>query len=443
MYIQLPLPFREDKKEQDTEVSRPAPLTYGRVERQASVGVRRSERHDLLLDVFDAYFQARRNKRSTRSQLAFEMDLECNLAELYQDIAERRYEPLPGICFIVDKPVKREIFASRFRDRVVHHLLYNYLMPTFDSTMIFDSYSCRLGKGTAMGIKRLDHHLRSVTDNYKYGAYVMKMDIQGYFMSINKDILFNLVDEVLQKRLAKGRTMYCANGRVIDLDLTYYLLDKVLYRDVVTNVERRGKISDWDNLPPSKSILKNPPGVGLPIGDLTSQLFSNIYLGQLDEYMKRTLKCKHYGRYVDDYFVVHKSKEFLKSLVPRVREFLRDQLKLTLHPNKTQLYHSTQGVPFLGAVVMPHRIYVNNRTAKFFKASLFDHNNALKRDRSGALRQETMERIVPSLNSYLGYLGQYRTYKMRRKLLERTVLGRHFSFDTDLLLCSVDHLSMG
>ena len=136
---------------------------------------------NLLEALFTAYYDARKNKRSTKSQLRFEIDLEHNLSQLYEDIRTRNYTPSPCMCFITESPVKREIFASPFRDRVVHHLLYNYISPLFERQFIFDSYSCRKKKGTLVALKRYVHHICSCSDNYKHSCYILKLDLKGYF----------------------------------------------------------------------------------------------------------------------------------------------------------------------------------------------------------------------------------------------------------------------
>lgn len=158
---------------------------------------------ELLADVFNAYFSARRNKRNTLAQLKFEINLEANLIKLYEELRNRTYKPLPCTCFITDDPVKREIFSSEFRDRIVHHLLYNYISPIFERRMIYDSYSCRKNKGTLFGIKRLDHHIRSCSNNYMKDAYILKLDLKGYFMSINKQKLYDILVSDLQSALHK------------------------------------------------------------------------------------------------------------------------------------------------------------------------------------------------------------------------------------------------
>ena len=243
--------------------------------------------------------------------------------ELYEQIRDRNYTPSPGVCFVVNRPVKREIFASDFRDRVVHHLLYNYISPMFEGRMIFDSYSCRRGKGTSQGIARLEHHIRSCTQNYRYSAYILKLDLRGYFMSIRKDRLYDLICKGLERYRRSRKQKECPDMELID-----FLLRQIIFRNPQRDCRIRGSAEDWEGLPPTKSLFNSPEGVGLPIGDLTSQLFSNIYLGELDGYVKRVLRCKHYGRYVDDFFIVHPSKRYLKELIPWIREFLKEENRI-------------------------------------------------------------------------------------------------------------------
>ena len=382
-------------------------------------------RSDLLTDIFRAYFDARKNKRNTRSQLVFEMDLEHNLVELCEQIANRTYRPSPGICFITNYPVKREIFASPFRDRVVHHLLFGYLSPMFERRMIFDSYSCRKDKGTLQGIRRLEHHVRSCTQNYTHSAYVLKLDLKGYFMSIDKRRLYEIICRTIDRHCRDEPKMTSKNGVGFDRDLTDYLIRTVLFRDPVADCRIIGRSSDWDGLPPSKSLLKAPPGVGLPIGDLTSQLFSNIYLDVLDEFVKRKLGCRHYGRYVDDFYIVHRSREYLCGLIPVLRDFLREELLLTLHPDKIVLQHYTHGASFLGAYIRPHRRYSTCRTVGLFRNAVAKLETECRKGRP------TLERLTEMLaviNSYCGHLIHFKAYKVLDKQFAGSPLKKYFRF---------------
>ena len=136
----------------------------------------------VLTDLFRAYFDARKNKRNTINALAYEKNFEANTFALCDEILERHYQPSPSICFIVDKPIKREIFAASFRDRIVHHFINNHIAPLFETSFINDSYSCRAGKGTHYVIKRIDRFIRSCSENYAKDCYILKLDIRSYFM---------------------------------------------------------------------------------------------------------------------------------------------------------------------------------------------------------------------------------------------------------------------
>ena len=274
-----------------------------------------------------------------------------NLFELYREIKERKYEIRPSICFVIQEPMLREVFAADFRDRIVHHLIYNYIGPFFERLFINDSYSCRIGKGTSYGIKRLDHFIRSCSHNYSRDCYILKLDIKGYFMSMDRSILYQKVEKTL------NRFQETAD---FDVDLISYLIRKVIFHDPTKDCFIKGVKDDWKDLPKSKSLFCAGENKGLPIGNLTSQLFGNVYLNEFDCFIKYRLGCRHYGRYVDDLVIVHKDKEYLKSVIPLLRKYLQDELFLELHSKKIYLQHFSKGVNFLGTVIKPHRIYIQN-----------------------------------------------------------------------------------
>ena len=364
-----------------------------------SVASKHQSGNDLLTDLFTAYFCARKNKRNTASQVRFERNLSDNLMRLYDEIVSGRYRVGRSMCFIIRDPVLREVFAASFRDRIVHHLLYNWLMPIFEPTFIYDSYSCREGKGTLFGIKRLEHHIRSCSANFRKECYVLKLDIEGYFMNINRQRLYDLVVARLQKYSSSHRFSF-------DLSLALRLLSQVIFNDPVKGCYRKGRVSDWKELPSSKSLFYAAPGCGLPIGNLTSQLFSNIYLSGLDNYVKRELKLRHYGRYVDDFFIVGTSREELLTAIPMIRNFLSRELGLRLHPRKVHLTDVRRGVRFLGAVVKPYQRYVAP--------------NCVKRARIHIADVFTDElnpyRIISVLESYSGYSSHFGNLCPRKPL---------------------------
>ena len=369
---------------------------------------------DLLTDLFKAYYDARRNKRNTPSQLRFESHLEENLIELYEELRDHRYSPRPCTCFVIEDPVKREVFASDFRDRVVHHLYYNYVAPIFERTFIYDSYSCREGKGTLFGISRLEHHLRAVTNNYTQEAYILKLDIQGYFMSIRRELLLEKVlgtlnnfwnRKISKADPAKGfKALTWAD--VVPRELVEWLSRVIILKDPLKKCHVRGRESDWDGLPPSKTLRCSPPNVGLPIGDLTSQLFSNVLLNDLDWFVTRTLGFTHYGRYVDDFFLCSTDKNALKQAIDEIRNYLADR-GLMLHPKKIVLQRATERIRFLGAEVYPYCRRVRSRTVvKFNKVS----SNFMSQNAQTPFDDAQKHYATSVLNSYLGYFKHFNTY---------------------------------
>ena len=367
----------------------------------------------LRADLMQAYLDARRHKRNRRYQLDFEADLEANLDRLTDELYNRTYKPLPPDCFIITDPKKREVFAASFRDRVVHHLYYNYVHEMFERTFIADSYSCIKRRGTHYGIRRLVSHIRKESRNYKEDCHVLKMDIRGYFMHINRnrllELCFDTIDRMAMHKTGKYRSRFWSE--VIDISFVKYLTREIVLLDCTADCHLKGCPSDWNGLQPSKSLFHSPEGCGLPIGNLTSQLFSNVYLNMLDQYMKRTLKCRHYGRYVDDFYVVSADRDWLHSLIPQVRAFLKDELGLTLHEGKLRIDSVRQGVEFLGAYLKPWRMLVSRSTLRRMKPKLRALAMSVK---AGCL---TFEQLRPSLNSFLGVLGHYRSYRLRKAML--------------------------
>jgi RNA-directed DNA polymerase len=352
-----------------------------------------------------AYYQARRNKRNTINQLEFEINYESNLIQLYEDIINRVYVVKPSICFIINKPVKREIFAAHFRDRVVQHLVFNYINPTFEEQFIEDSYSCRKGKGTHYGVQRLSKAIKECSENYTQDCYILKLDIQGYFMSIDKNILQQKLTSVID------------NAASITLEIkktSAYLITTILADNPTKNATLKGSKSNWNGLPKSKSLFGSKTNCGLPIGNLTSQLFSNIYLHSFDCFVKNEKKIRYYGRYVDDFYIIDTNSDFLKKMIQSVRHHLSEELGLTLHPNKIFFQHYTKGVNYLGATIKSRRIYVSNRTKNNFKQcitkwELFLQNN------TPTLRN--LYKMRAAFNSYLGIMKHYSTYNIRFELL--------------------------
>lgn len=333
----------------------------------------------LLIDLHTAYLTARKNKRSRQYQVRFENNMDENLRILASELYSHSYEPGNSVCFVIEDPKKREIFAASFRDRIVHHLYYNYVHEIFERNFIADSYSCIKNRGTHYGIKRLECYIRRESLDYTERCFILKMDVTGYFMHINRNLLLSIV----LRRLAKmryhkvGKTRSETWNDLIDFDFVYYLSKTIILYNPAVNCSFRGKKKDWDSLPHSRSLFYSPEGCGLPIGNLTSQLFSNVYMGEFDDYMKRTLKVRSYGRYVDDFYVVSNDREYLLKLIPLIETFLSEQLNLTVNPNKTYICDSNRGVGFLGSYIKPRRRYIHNVTLRRIKSRISNYSSLL------------------------------------------------------------------
>lgn len=339
-------------------------------------------------ELYDAYLECRKRKRGTYNALEFEINANVNLYKLWVELNDRTYQIGKSIVFCVDKPVIREVFAADFRDRIVHHLVIRRLLPIFEQHFIEDSYSCRKSKGTLYGIRRLDAKIKEATNNYTTQATIIKCDIKSFFMSINKDILYD--------KLSKFISVYYEG----DVEYILWLIKLIIYNEPQNNCIRKQHISHWDGLPSHKSLFSCPSNKGLPIGNLTSQIFANFLLIDFDLWCECI--SKYYGRYVDDFYLIFKENVDVQYIVKQLQGQL-DVLGLKLHPNKTYSQPYQNGIKFIGAVVKPGRIYISNRTKEYLSQVIKS--------------QESSSKFISSINSYLGQMIHFNTYRLRQKML--------------------------
>ena len=335
-----------------------------------------------------------------------------------------------------------------FRDRIVHHLYFNYTYQLFERTFIADSYSCIKGRGTHYGIARLRQHIRRASQNWTQPCYAMNLDIRGYFMHINRSILLRIASESLLKmadhRVYTGTCQLGADGvsadvlgipvpsgvivtndtrwrNIRDFRFLLWLTEQIVMLDPMEHCQIVGDLSDWDDIDHAKCMRFAAPGLALPIGNLTSQLFSNVYLNPFDQMIVRQLLCRHYGRYVDDSTMVDPDREWLLAQVPQIREFLADELGLQLHMGKLHVREISQGVEFLGAFVKPFRDYVSRRTLERIEKQLIDMDL-----RNG-------EAVSRTVNSYLGIMSHSASYRVRQQLFDTDNFARIVEIDGDML----------
>jgi RNA-directed DNA polymerase len=369
-----------------------------------------------LENIARQYVACRRNKRNTANALRFEARQELNLLRLRDDLVARTYEPARSVCFFVRRPKLREVFAADFRDRVVHHVLVRHLEQVWEPLFIHDSYACRKGKGVHKAVARLQQFMRQATANGTRAAFALHLDIRNYFMSIDKRRLFAMLDAKLKDDDAR------------------WLTEKLVFHDCTRQPVLKGDPRLLDRLPPHKTLFRAPQGKELPIGNLNSQFFANVYLNALDQFVKHELKCRWYLRYCDDFVLLAASREQLLGWRERIRAFLAEQLLLELNDARERLRPVADGVDFLGYIVRPFHLLVRRRVVGHLREKLARAGRALVREdavlTTWRFDRERLAALQATLASYLGHLR----WAAHRRLLAslwraHPWLAQFFAFD--------------
>jgi len=279
-----------------------------------------------------AWRKARKGKTKKKYVIEFEKDLEMNLMDIREELLSGEYFPKPLITFVLRDPKTRVISKSDFRDRIVHHALCIIIEPIFDKTFIYDSCANRIGKGTLFALKRFEYFKRKVTNNLTSEAFCLKADVKHYFQEVDCNILRDII------------------GRRIRDKKVLELIRKILVNK--TNICASANFGmqrerERVNLVLGEALGQSPTQ-GMPLGNLTSQFFANVYLNELDYFVKHELKAKYYIRYVDDFIILDKSKEMLEELKDKIDKFLGKELKLELHPQKLKIISLSYGIDFVG-----------------------------------------------------------------------------------------------
>ncbi|WP_232071825.1 RNA-directed DNA polymerase [Paraburkholderia pallida] len=315
---------------------------------------------------------------------------------LYDELIDGSYTPGRSICFVITRPKPREVWAADFRDRVVHHLLYRRIAPRFERSFIADSCACIKGRGTLYAAQRLEVKVRSITQNWSKAAWYLKADLANFFVSIDKGILL----ELLHAKIAEP--------------FWRELTELVLMHDPRGDFEYRGPRELLERVPPHKRLMEQAPHLGLPIGNLSSQFFANVYLNELDQRVKHQLQARHYIRYVDDFVILHDSPAFLNAALADLDAFLPARLGARINPTKTILQPIDRGIDFVGQVIKPW------------------HRTTRKRTRNEAMRRvaDTPDLdLMQVANSYFGLLRQASASHHDRAQLANVIRSRGRAVD--------------
>ncbi|MEX2052340.1 MAG: reverse transcriptase domain-containing protein [Candidatus Paceibacterota bacterium] len=309
-----------------------------------------------LLLAWREFLNGKRNRKDVQE---FERNLMLNVISLHNDFVDKTYKHSNYQAFDIADPKPRNIHKAEVKDRLLHHAIYRLLYPYFDSKFIHDSYSCRVNKGTHKAMQRFQAMTYKVSKNNTQTCFVLKCDIKKFFANINHEILKSiLIKHIKDKEIL-------------------WLLSQV--------------IDSFTSHPIGKTY-----GVGLPLGNLTSQLLVNIYMNEFDQYMKRELKVRNYIRYADDFVVLSRNKDELNLILQYIVVFLKEKLKLELHPDKVYIKTFASGVDFLGWV---H----------------FSHHRVLRTSTKRRMLKNFTETIKESTKqSYLGMLKHGNAYKLRK-----------------------------
>jgi len=316
-------------------------------------------------NLLEAWREFLRGKKKKQDVQEFQTDLMHNLLSLHRDLVSQTYRHGGYHHFKIADPKPRDIHKASVRDRLLHHALYRKLYPYFDRTFIYESYSCRIGKGTHKAMNRFRTFASKVSKNHTCTCSVLKCDIRKFFASIDHQVLFAILER------------YIPDQNILRL-----------LREVINSFQTK----TWTR---GVQVLVK----GLPLGNLTSQLLVNIYMNEFDQYVKHQLKIKYYVRYADDFVVLSNDKQHLEQTLRYIVVFLRDELKLELHPNKVSIQTFASGIDFLGWVHFSgYRVL---RTAT---------------KRRMLRRTQGLQKEDASVQSYLGLLKHGNTEKLRQKI---------------------------
>ncbi len=353
-----------------------------------------------LENLLYAHTQAQLDNRYKRKICAFTFSLEENLFDLQWELCQGLYVPRPYTYFMLHDPKTRSIAAPDFRDRVVQHALVNVIQPLFERQFIYDSYACRMDKGTHLAAKRLKKFLMAARSFHgkNIPIYVLQCDIRKFFQSVSWDILLAIMDKTVPcpKTLALIHTIVTTHHHIVPVHTPLS--------------SQLSLFSSSEN--PAQASISVEQRTGLPIGNLTSQLFANIYLNELDHFVKDRLRVRWYGRYMDDFFVLHHDRTYLQQLCSTINVFLQEKLRLCLHPKKLTIKDVSAGVPFVGYRIFYDHVLVRGNTLRRIERN---YRSKVKQGKHGKL---TSQKLAQTKASIIGHFKHANSYGLTKNLFK-------------------------
>ena len=365
----------------------------------------------------EAYRDCLRGKLSSKECCKYRIGGEEDVLRLALEAHNFTYTPSKSICFCVTRPKLREVFAADFRDRIVHHWICIRLEPLFEQRFVSQgdlSFNCRKGYGVLRAVETAKSHMMEVSANQTRPAYVMKLDLSGFFMSIDKEILWQMLSDFIEQN-------YFGNDKEI---LTYLAKTTVMHTPQIL-CEKRGDAKLFDRLPANKTLFKAKATIGMPIGNLTSQLFANFYMNEFDNWLNGIMREMggRYIRFVDDILMIGNDRKKMVKIIPIIRSRITKTLHLKMNDNKFYLQSIGHGVMFLGNVVRPDRIYSNNILLNHMMTRLMlaDRYCEILCQKDVVSDEEAFEmgKHIRSMNSLMGFMVHNNTFGIRRGYLRK------------------------
>lgn len=366
-----------------------------------------------LRSLWQAWLACRYRKRGTRDCVRYSGRLLDHLTATQAALNDLTWRPSRTRVFVTTRPKAREIHAPAMADRVVHHWLVPQLEALFEPCFIHDSYANRLGKGTHAAVNRLQAFMRRATRNGLVRAYVLQLDIANYFNSIHRRLLYELI---VNRLLVGCRRQPNEKSRYLHLA---WVTRQILTGKQAEHALRLGHPSRFDRVPAHKRLVNAAPECGLPIGNLSSQFFANVYLNELDQFVKHTLKCPWYVRYVDDFVLISADSAQLETWRKAIEVFLRQHLHLLLRDPEPELVPVSTGVDFLGYIARPGYLLPRRRVVQAFGKAITRWEARLLGPAGLCLNAESRAGLQSTLGSYLGHFRHASSQRLVERLWQR------------------------